>query len=242
MSMRALPTFLLVHGSWHGPWCWDLLRPALKRLGAASETVSLPSCGDTPEGLGTFFDDAATVSEAAAAIPGEVVVVGHSYGGAVVCEASFGRNVSSLVFLAAFMPDTGRSYVSYLPPGPLPPYVGLRDDGTFAVPEGQSRDAFYADCSTDIASWANDRLRLQPQAVLGAPVTEASWRRLPSTYVVTTEDHALPPDFQRMFAAQAGDVREFASSHSPFLSRPDDLAELLVDVARGRKGQEKRAG
>jgi pimeloyl-ACP methyl ester carboxylesterase len=235
-------TFLLVHGSWHGPWCWDYLKPALDRLGYAAKTVSLPSCGNDIAVLGDLKDDANLVASAAAAIAGEVIVVGHSYGGAVLSEATFGGNVRRLVFLAAFMPDTGRNYVSYLPPGPLPPYVGLRDDGTFAVPAGESLNAFYLDCSPEIAAWANEQLRPQSQKVLGHEITKASWHDIASTYVVTTQDHALPPDFQRMFAAQADDVREFASSHSPFLSRPDDLAALFVSIAEGRNGLLKRAG
>ena len=239
--MREVPTFLLVHGSWHGPWCWDLLAPALERRGHASVAVDLPSCGSDPANLGDLADDARTVSEAAAAISGDVIVVGHSYGGAVVSEAVFGDNARRLVFLCAFMPDTGRSYVSYLPEGPLPPYVGLRDDGTFAVPDGQAHEHFYADCAPDLSDWATARLRLQSQAVLGPAVTRASWRSIPNSYVVTLHDDALPPDFQRMFAAQADDVREFASSHSPFLSRPDDLAELLISIAHGRDGLLKRA-
>jgi pimeloyl-ACP methyl ester carboxylesterase len=235
-------TFLLVHGSWHGPWCWDYLKPALDRLGYASQTVSLPSCGTDRAALRGFADDAAAVSSAAAAIQGDVVVVGHSYGGAVISEATYGPNVKRLVYLGAFMPDKGRSYVSYLPPGPLPPYVGLRDDGTMAVPEGASVPHFYADCTPEIAAWATAQLRMQSQAVLGPENTRAAWREIPSAYIVLTQDQALPPDFQRMLAQQAGDVREFVSSHSPFLSRPDDLAELLVSIAEGRNGLLKRAG
>lgn len=233
--MRGMPTFLLVHGSWHGPWCWDLLRSALERRGQTAVAVDLPSCGTDPARLGTYADDACVVADAAALVDGDVVVVGHSYGGAVVSEAAFGGNVRRLVFLCAFMPDTGRSYVSYLPPGPLPPYVGLRDDGTFSVPDGQAHEHFYADCAPDLSAWATVRLRPQSQTVLGPSVTAASWRSKPSTYIVTTQDRALPPDFQRMFAAQADEVREFASSHSPFLSRPDDLADLLISIASGKQ-------
>lgn len=230
--MREVPTFLLVHGSWHGPWCWDHLMPALQRRGFAAMAVSLPSMGDDPAKLGTFADDAAMVGAAAAAIGGDVVVVGHSYGGAVVTEANYGLNVRHLVYLCAFMPDTGRSYVSYLPPGPLPPYVCMNEDGSFSVPPGQAIPHFYADCTPDIARWAEGRLCLQSQQVLGRAITAAAWRELPSTYIVTTEDRAIPPDLQRTFANQADEVREFASAHSPFLSRPDDFAELLISLVR----------
>jgi pimeloyl-ACP methyl ester carboxylesterase len=236
------PTFLLVHGSWHGPWCWDHLKPALARRGFAAETVSLPSCGDAPGELGTFGDDAAVVSRAAAAIEGDVIVVGHSYGGAVISEATYRPNVKRLVYLGAFMPDTGRPFISYLPPGPLPPYVGIHEDGTTRVPDGLSSTFFYADCAPDLVAWADARLRLQSQAVFAPAITKAAWRDIPSTYILLTQDQALPPDFQRMFAAQADDVREFASSHSPFLSRPDDFAELLASIAGGQDGKMKRVG
>ncbi|MGE0500579.1 MAG: alpha/beta hydrolase [Rhizobiaceae bacterium] len=232
--MSEVPTFLLVHGSWHGPWCWDHLVPALKRRGFEARTVDLPSCGTDPATLGGLDDDASVVTDAARAIDGNVVVVGHSYGGAVISEATYGANVNRLVYLGAFMPDTGRTFVSYLPEGPLPPYVGLRDDGASQVPAGQSYPSFYADCGPNIADWATNMLRLQSQRIFGHPITDAAWRKLPSTYILLTQDQALPPDFQRMFAAQANEVREFASSHSPFLSRPDDLAELLVSIADGR--------
>ncbi|MDN2581971.1 alpha/beta hydrolase [Aquibium sp. ELW1220] len=225
------PTFLLVHGSWHGPWCWDALRAALAKRDVTSEAVALPSCGADPSALGGFFDDAAAVSAAAAAIAGEVIVLGHSYGGAAISEAAYGPNVKRLVYVGAFMPDAGRSSVSYLPPGPLAPYIGLRDDGTMEVPAGQAVPSFYHDCAPDVAAAAEARLCLQSQAVLGPSATRAAWREIPSTYVVTTLDQALPADFQRMFAAQATETVDFEASHSPFLSRPDDFANLLVRIA-----------
>lgn len=225
------PLFLLVHGSWHGPWCWTLLQESLAARGFETATVALPSVGDDAAMLGGFTDDAAAAG-AAAAGNRPTIVVGHSYGGAVISEARFSSNVERLVYLAAFMPDSGRSYVSYLPPGPLPPYVGMRNDGTFAVPAGQAIPHFYHDCTADIATWAEAQLRLQSQKVLGPAVAQASWRTIPSTYVLTTEDRALPPDFQRQFVAQAENVHEIATSHSPMLSQPELLADLLVEIAR----------
>jgi pimeloyl-ACP methyl ester carboxylesterase len=232
--MQKLIKFLLVHGSWHGPWCWRYLQDALHRRGFASEVVALPSVGDDITKLGNFSDDAAAVSAAAIAIESEIIVVGHSYGGAVVSEASFEQNVKRLVFLAAFMPDGGRSYVSYLPPGPLPPYVGIRDDGTFEVPKGQAREFFYHDCAPEVAAWAEERLQPQSQSVLASTVTTASWRKFPSTYILSLDDRALPSDFQRQFTGQATNTLEFASSHSPMLSKPDELAEMLEGIADER--------
>lgn len=226
------PSFLLVHGSWHGPWCWGPLQAALRERGHESATVALPSVGGDLASLGGFADDARAVSEAAAGMAGDLVVVGHSYGGAVISEARFGPKVKRLVFLAAFMPDSGRAYTSYLPPGPLPPYVGLRDDGLMSVPPGQALPCFYHDCTPETAAWAEQQLRPQAQQVLGGVVNQASWRTIPSTYVVATQDRALPPDFQRQFVAQATTSVEIDASHSPMLSRPDALAALLISACR----------
>ncbi len=224
-------TFLLVHGAWHGPWCWDLLIPEIEARGHAAVAVQLPSCDPAAPALGGYGDDAAAVSAAARAIDGDVVVLGHSYGGAVISEATFDNRVRRLVFLGAFMPDSGRSYVSYLPPGSLPPYVGLRADGTSAVPEGLGRIHFYGDCTPEVAAWAESMLTPQSQSVLEPKAGEASWRSIPSTYILCTLDQALPPDFQRMFAEQADEVIEIESSHSPMFSRPAELAEILARIA-----------
>jgi pimeloyl-ACP methyl ester carboxylesterase len=233
--MIGTPVVLLVHGSWHGPWCWELLLPELEKRGIHSETVSLPSCGDKAEVLKGIPEDAEAIAEAANKLRGDVYVLAHSYGGAAVSEASFGGKVRRLIFLGAFMPDTGRQYVADLPPGPLPTYVELRDDGTMAVPSGQARSAFYADCTPEIAAWAESKLRLQSQAVLGHQISRAAWRDVPSSYIVLTEDRALPVEMQHRLAARADEQLELQSSHSPMLSKPKELAQMVADlVARVR--------
>lgn len=229
--MTRPATFLLVHGSWHGPWCFGPLVDALAERGRKAVTVALPSMGDDVATLGGYEDDAAAITAAAAAIDGPVVVLAHSYGGAAAAEADFGPTVTRLIYLGAFMPDTGRSYVSYLPPGPLPPYVDVRPDGTLAVAEGTARPYFYPDCSPESAQWAEGLLRPQSQRVVAPTVTAAAWRSIPTTYVLLSEDRVIPPELQRLFAAQAESMVEFTSSHSPFLSRTADLADLLVELA-----------
>lgn len=232
-TMTMTTTFLLVHGSWHGPWCYRYLIDALVERGQRAEAIALPSVGEEPAKLGDLAADGDAVTRAAAAIEGRLIVVGHSYGGAAITQGEYGAHVARLVYLAAFMPDTGRTYPSYLPPGPLPPYVQMRDDGTFVVPSGQARAHFYHDCSDERAAWAEAQLRPQSQAVLATPIRSAAWRRVPSTYVVTTDDRALPPDFQRQFLAQATETRELPGSHSPMLARPGELADLLVACSSG---------
>lgn len=229
--MNTPTHFLLVHGSWHGPWCWEALQTRLEQRGHRVALVDLPSVGTDASALGDFDADTEAVSAAAAPLSDPAIVVGHSYGGAVISNAEFPEAVRRLVFLGAFMPDAGRAFTSYLPPGPLPPYVGLRNDGSSAVPEGQALPAFYEDCPDDLVDWAVTRLRPQSQAILSGVNERASWRSIPSTYVVLTEDRAIPPDLQAAFAAQATETVEFRSSHSPFLSKPEPLADLLDSVA-----------
>lgn len=228
----STPThFLLVHGSWHGPWCWELMQPQLEQRGHRVTLVDLPSVGTDVSALGDFDADTKAVNTAAAQLSDPAVVVGHSYGGAVISNVEYPATVRRLVFLGAFMPDAGRAFTSYLPPGPFPPYVGMRDDGTTTVPEGQAQPAFYGDCLDDLVAWAVARLRPQSQAVLGGVNERASWRSIPSTYVLLTEDRAIPPDLQAEFAAQATEQVELQTSHSPFLSKPEQLADMLDSVA-----------
>jgi pimeloyl-ACP methyl ester carboxylesterase len=236
------PTLLLVHGSWHGPWCWERLTPELDRLGIAWRTVALPCVGDDAKILGTVADDARTIEQAAQGVAGEVIVVAHSYGGVPTTEARFGANVKHLVYLGAFMPDVGQALLNLLPPGPLPPFVVPREDGATEVNLTLAVDTFYADCDAATAQWAVDHLRLHHGICNVTPVTRTSWREIPSTYIVLSEDHASPPFMQRELAKQASQVREMATSHSPFLSQPAALAGLLSEIAAGAGDGIRKAG
>jgi pimeloyl-ACP methyl ester carboxylesterase len=96
------------------------------------------------------------------------------------------------------------------------------------LPYEVARDAFYHDCPEDLAREAAAHLRVVPASAKGAASTvPAAWRTIPSTYVVCTDDHMLPTDDQRDMAAQAGEVFEIFSSHSPFFSHPAEVAEII---------------
>jgi pimeloyl-ACP methyl ester carboxylesterase len=238
--MRETPVLLLVHGSWHGPWCWEKLTPELDRLAIRHATVSLPSVGDA-QPLGTVADDAAAVEKAAGAIAGDVIVVAHSYAGVPATEARYGANVKHLVYLGAFMPDAGQSLVDLLPPGPLPPFVVGHEDGTTSVAPELAIATFYADVDPATAAWAVKHLRRHNGVNNVMPVTRAAWRELASTYILLTEDFACPTIVQRAVVKQAGEARELKGSHSPFLAQPATLAAMLAEIATSRAGSTLQA-
>lgn len=231
----ADPTIVAVHGAWHGSWCWDHLATELDRAGLASLTPDLPS---TAAGA-TLAEDVAAVHRALDAVNGPAVLVGHSRGGFVIAEAGRHPAVSHLVFLAAPMagPDEPADRMAeWAPPGSAEALVELYEATTLdefgrrvVIPE-RARDLFYHDCPDDLAEWATARLRPQPAS--GFEQAVFAWRHVPSTYVVCLDDRALPPALQRHFATRASAGRiELASSHSPFLSRPAELAAVLARIA-----------
>jgi pimeloyl-ACP methyl ester carboxylesterase len=234
------PTLLLVHGAWHGPWCWEKLTPELDRRGIPWRTVALPSVGTDPGTLGGVADDARAIEVAAAAVAGDVVVLCHSYGGVPTTQATFGGNVRHLIYLGAFMPDMGQGLVNLLPPGPLPPFVRDNGDGTTSAAPEHVVATFYADVEPALATWAAGHLRPHNGICNVTPVTRASWREVPSTYILLTEDFACPTIVQRQVCRQAGAVIEMAGSHSPFLSKPAALADVVAGVLSGINGSGMR--
>ncbi len=228
--MKETPTLLLVHGAWHGPWCWDRLIPQLHRLGLDTATVALPSVGDDPARLGGVADDARAIEAAAEAIPGDVVVLAHSYGGIPATEARLPDNVKHIVYLGAFLPDIGQSLVNLLPPGPLPPFIEGRPDDTTAVIPEHAMAAFYADVDPATAQWAIGQLRPHNGLCNVTPLTYASWRELPSTYILLTEDFACPTIVQRQTHQRCTRTIEMSGCHSPFLSKPAELAAVLAGI------------
>ena len=223
----AAATVVLVHGAWHGGWCWDKVVPLLTDAGVGSVAVELP-----------FTDLAADVGATTAAIDavdGPVVLVGHSYGGIVISEAGNHPSVRHLVYVCAFAADAGRSAASAVDEQTTPTELGkgfVIDDGLVTLDRAIARACFYGDCDPAEADAALDRLRPIAFACFTDTVTTAAWRTKPSTYALCTEDRAVHPDLQRALAAGCTTVVEWPTSHSPFLSQPALVADLLVNVAR----------
>lgn len=228
--MTDAPHLLLVHGAWHSSSCFRLLRRELDDI--ATSTVELRSSGLAPDRLGTLTDDATIVRAAVAAIDGPVVVLGHSYGGAVVSEGLTGApDVVRLVYLAAFALDVGESLLQAAGGRPLPWFDWQEERGF--VDALDAREVFYADVPSDLAASAVVQLRHQSIASFTQPLTTAAWRSVPSTYIACTQDRALPYPAQQALAQRATDTVTLESSHSPFLSKPAELAAVLREVLAG---------
>lgn len=224
---------LLVHGAWHGSWCWERLSPILRSSGLTVHTVDLPSTGPDDAELGGLYDDAAAVRERIRDISNPVLVVGHSYGGQVITEGADEPNVSGLVYVAAFMLDVGQSLADSTD-GSIPEWQALAESGT-AVVVPDPGIVFYADCDTQDAARASARLTAQSLMCGAQPLRSASWRRIPSTYIMCTQDRAVPPAAQEAMSAHATRVERLEAGHSPFLSMPADLATIIVSDASTRR-------
>jgi pimeloyl-ACP methyl ester carboxylesterase len=217
------PTILLVHGAWHRPAVFDKFRAELDKLGYPSQAVKLPTSGPDPRG--GMQDDADVVQAAIAAIDGPTVVLAHSYGGIPVSQAGAAPTVEHLVFLAAYQLDQGESMFSFHG-APEP----AETEGLFPIIENP-RVSLYADVADEEAEAAVTQLvdqRLQSfcDRVTAAP----AWRTIESTYIVCEQDKAIPVPEQERMAARAKNVRRLSTSHSPFLSRPAELAALIDEV------------
>lgn len=195
-----------------------------------THTVELLSHGDDTGALGGLHDDAMVVRGAVAELPDGLVVLGHSYGGAVIGEAvADAPNVSHLVYLAAFMLDAGESLLGAAGGSPQPWWESTPDGLAWRPrsPEG----VFYNDCSPADAASAVSRLQPQSASSFTEAVEGAAWRDLPSTYVVCERDQAIPPLAQEAMAKRATDTVRLDSDHSPFLSQPGELVALLTRLA-----------
>lgn len=224
-----LPSLLLVPGAWHKPEHLQLLIDDLP--GIDVHTVALTSCGDDPKALGDMYSDAAAIRGAVEAIGGPVVVVAHSYGGVPTTEAlADAPNVKSIVYLAAFQLDAGDSLLSSAGGDPalwweFHQQEGVGDFLTVASPV----DVFYGDVDRSIAEKAAAALGYQSYAATTQKLTAVAWQTIPSTYIICEADGAIPPFVQELFAKRADRTLRLNSSHSPFLSQPSALAELIRD-------------
>lgn len=230
---------LLVHGAWHGAWCWERVLGPLRDAGMDPHTIDLPGHGDSPAPLGDLHGDADAVKRELDEIGEPTVLVGHSYGGMVITEAASHPLVRTLVYVCAFLPEPDASLMDEGPgrprtdgaePRPMP--ILLSDDGsTMSVDRPRAGAFFYNDCDEQTQAWAAARVDDQPMASFTqSPRVEGPVAK-PSTYVVCTLDQTIAPSNQRRMGERADHVVELESGHSPFLSRPAELAETIASAA-----------
>ena len=225
-------TFVLIHGAWHGAWCWERLAPALEEHGHAVHTADLP-IGD---GSATLEDYAAAVLEAIpASTTGPLVVVGHSLGAMVVPLVAARRPVDHMVMLCGVVPWFDGLPWEEGPPMAVPGATSdLRylDDGASVWPTVESATtAFYEDCGPADARWAFSRLRGQNSNSLWTrPYPLDTWPPGRLVSIAATEDRMVTIEFARHAArARMGiDLVEIPGHHSPFLARPAELAGTLT--------------
>ena len=184
----------------------------------------------------SLADDVAVTKRAIDAASGPVILVGHSYGGAVITEAGNHPKVAALVYIAAFAPDKGESVNTLItdpPPGaPVPPILPPQDGFLFL-----DRDKFHAsfagDLSADQAAFMADSQVPWGVDALSGTISEPAWRSKPSWYLVSTEDRMIPPPAQRPMSARAGStVVEVTGSHSIYVSQPAAVADLIRTAVR----------
>jgi pimeloyl-ACP methyl ester carboxylesterase len=174
------------------------------------------------------------VRETLDSLDDDAVVVAHSWGGSpVTLGASGAPNVRHLIYLAAFMIEAGKpAPVDFRTLPPMPAF-DLGPEVCVVVPE-YAYDAFYHDVDPQVAAECTAQLR--PFARVGWDLVETSlppaWKLYPTTYVVCKQDHGVNPDDQRAMAANAGDVVELDTSHSPFLSQPRQVADIIAERVR----------
>lgn len=233
---------VLVHGAWHGAWCFSALQSELDRRGVPSHALDLPGHGASTEPLGGFDDDVEAVRRFLGilhdrGIPSPVLV-GHSYGGAVVSAAAAeGTSVDALVYVAAFALRQGESVMSAMGSFPrhdvaLGAAIRMRDDGTSVLDPVLAGPALYGSCSPAISMAAIERLTPQPMATMAAELTASALGRLHSTYVVCSEDRAVHPVHQRIMAERCTDSVTLETDHSPFVSMVAETADILENCAR----------
>lgn len=229
---------VFVHGAWHGAWCWSALQAELDHRGVASYAIDLPGHGISTLPLGDLHGDAAHVRAAIDAIGHDVVLVGHSYGGAVITEASAGSaHVRHLVYLTAFVPDVGEGVSSLLLSMPrasiaLSEAVVLRDDGNTVLDPGRAAAALYGNCPSGVIAAAVERLSPQPGATFAQTVTAAGWATIESTYVRCTLDEAIHIDHQTIMSSRCSEVLSVETDHSPFVSAVGSTADIIESAAR----------
>src|SRR2546428_1238648 len=219
---------VLIHGGFVDGSGWESVYSILKKDGYNVSVVQNPTI--------SLEGDVTATKRILAAQDGPIILVGHSYGGAVITEAGNDPRVAGLVYITAFAPDKGESVSSLIqnpPPGaPVPPILPPQD-GFLFLDNTKFHASFAADVDADKAAFMSDSQVPWGVAALSGAISEPAWKTKPSWYLVATEDKMIPPPAQRFMSKRAGStIVEVAGSHAIYVSQPDAVAALIQTAAR----------
>lgn len=223
-------SIVLVHGAFHSFRCWSDLTPILEDAGVECRAVDLPNT--------SMADDVAATRRCLDTVATPVVLLGHSYGGAVVCGAGIHPAVQSLIFLTAAVIDSDECLAASRGGDMISPALAAAmrptsADGPLYVDTEAAGDVFYNHCPAPVVAAAVSQIRpIRPACMAGA-IGAAAWRSRPSSYIFTQDDNALSLPAQEVFAAKLDcPTQAIWSDHSPFLSHPQELADLLLPLLK----------
>ena len=224
----AKPSVVLVHGGFVDGSGWEDVYRILKKDGY---DVSIVQNATT-----SLADDVAATKRVLDAQSGPVILVGHSYGGAVVTEAGTDPKVAGVVYIAAFAPDKGESVSTLIkdpPPGaPVPPILPPQD-GFLSLDETKFAASFAADVGKDKADFMADSQVPWGVEALSGTISQPAWKTKPSWYLIATDDRMIPPPAQQFMSKRAGStVVEVKASHAVYMSKPDAVAALIAKAVR----------
>src|SRR5262249_22753209 len=228
-------SIVLVHGAFADGSGWESVYKILKKDGYDVAIVQNPTT--------SLADDVAVTKRTVGAQDRPVILVGHSYGGAVITEAGNDPNVAGLVYIAAFAPDKGESVSTLIkdpaPGAPVPPILPPRD-GFLSLDKSKFPASFAADLDADKAAFMADSQVPWGVEALSGEISQPAWKKKPSWYMVATDDKMIPPPAQRQMSKRAGStVVEVQGSHAVYVSQPKAVAELIETAAQGIDSETK---
>ena len=219
----AARNVVLIHGAFVDGSGWRGVHGLLKKDGYNVAVVQNP--------VYSLREDAGIARRIIDAQDGPVVLVGHSYGGAVITEAGIHDKVVALVYITAFAPDAGEAVYALIASGPPPPLAPPVDGFLYVDPE-EFPSAFAADVEPDLAAFMADSQIPWGEDARTGSISQAAWRTKPSWYLFATEDRMIPPPLQRFMAERArASTTEVAGSHAVYVSQPAAVAAFIKKAA-----------